>query len=98
MVANPEIAFSVFCGSSYCQQPLFFSINNSLPSCWHSSVPGIVSPLFLYLGGILSLLFHQVSMFSKNSLHDYEENESSHLCCTLIVRKNLTAVSKGCDS
>jgi len=23
MVANPEIVFSVFFGSSYCQQPLF---------------------------------------------------------------------------
>jgi len=51
MVANPEIVFSVFFGSSYCEQPLFFSTSNSLPSCWYSSVPGIFSPLFLCLGG-----------------------------------------------
>jgi len=36
--------------------------------------------------------------FQKNSLHDYEENEPSHSYCTLIVSKNLTGVSKGCDS
>jgi len=36
--------------------------------------------------------------FHKNSSHDYEENEPSHSYCTLIVRKNLTAVLKGRDS
>ena len=36
-----------------------------------------------------------VLSFQKNSLHDYEENESSHSYCTLIVRKNLTAVLQG---
>jgi len=36
--------------------------------------------------------------FHKNSSHDYEENEPSHSYCILIVRKNLTAVSKGRDS
>ena len=51
MVANPDIAFSVFFGSSYCQQPLFFTTSNSLPSCWYSSVAGIFSSLFLYLRG-----------------------------------------------
>jgi len=51
MVANPEIIFYVFFGSGYCQQPLFFSTRNSLPSCWYSRVPGIFSPLFLCLGG-----------------------------------------------
>jgi len=49
MVANPEIAFCVFFGGSYCQQPLFFSTSNSLPSCSYFSVPGIFSRLFLYL-------------------------------------------------
>jgi len=36
--------------------------------------------------------------FQKNGLHDYEENEPSHSYCTLIVRKNLTAVLKCRDS
>jgi len=36
--------------------------------------------------------------FQKNSSHDYEENEPSRSNCTLIVRKNLTAVLKGRDS
>jgi len=36
--------------------------------------------------------------FQKNSLHAYEENEPSHSYCTLIVRKNITAVLKGHDS
>jgi len=31
-------------------------------------------------------------------LHEYEENEPSHSYCTIIVRKNLTAVLKGRDS
>jgi len=35
--------------------------------------------------------------FQKNSFYDYEENEPSHSYCTLIVRKNLTAVFKGLD-
>jgi len=36
MVANPEIVFSVFFGSSYCQQPLF-----SVPAvvCHHVGIP-----------------------------------------------------------
>jgi len=36
--------------------------------------------------------------FQENSLHDYEENESSHSYCTLIVRRNLIAVLKGRNS
>jgi len=36
--------------------------------------------------------------FQKNSLHDYEENGPTHSYCTLIVRKNITAVLKGRDS
>jgi len=36
--------------------------------------------------------------FQKNSLYDYEENETSHSYCTLIVRKDLSAVSEGRDS
>jgi len=31
--------------------------------------------------------------FQENSLHGYEENQPSRLYCTLIIRKNLTAVS-----
>jgi len=74
MVANPEIAFSVFFGSSYSQQPLFFSTSNSLPTCWHSSIPGIFSPLFSYLGGRTLLALQSVVLsFQKNSLHDYEK-------------------------
>jgi len=47
MVANPKIVFSVFFRSSYCQQPLFVSTSNSLPSCWYSSGLGIFSIVFI---------------------------------------------------
>ena len=63
MVANPEIAFSVFFGSSYCQQPHFFSTRNSLPSCWYSSVPGIFSHCFYILVEGLSLR-HAFKLFT----------------------------------
>jgi len=36
--------------------------------------------------------------FQENSLHNYEENEPPHSYYTLILRKHLTAVSKGRDS
>jgi len=97
MVANPEIAFSVFFGSSYCQQPLFLSTTNSLPA-HHVGIPASLVSflLFLYLGGrILLALPSLLLSFQKNSLHDHEENEPSHLYCTLVVCKNLTAVLKG---
>jgi len=77
------------------------SVSALIIVCHHVGIPtSLVFFLrcFYILVEGLSWLFHQASIFSKNSLHDYEENESSHLCCTLIVRKNLTAVSKGCDS
>jgi len=32
-----------------------------------------------------------------NCLRDFEESQPSHSYCTLIIRKNLTAVSKGRD-
>jgi len=98
MVANPEIAFSVFFRSSYYQQPLFLSTSNSLPLCWYSSIPGIFSPLFLYLGGRTLLALPSCFYVSRKSLHDYEENVPSHSYYTLVVSKNLTAVLKDCGS
>ena len=93
-----KLAFSVFFRRSYCQQPLFFCTSNSLPSCWYSSVPGNFSPLFLSWWKDSPCYSAMLLRFQKNSLHDYEEYEFSHSYCTLIVSKNLTVVSKGCDS
>jgi len=65
MVANPEIVFSVFFGSSYFQQPFF-----SAPAmvCHHVGIPAsLVSFLhcFYILVEGLSLLFHHASKFSR---------------------------------
>jgi len=97
MVTNPEIAFSVFFGSSCCQQPLFFSTIDSSPSCWYFSIPGIFSIVFISWLKDSPRSCIMLLSFQKNSLHDYEVNEPSYSYYTLIVivRKNLTAFLKG---
>ena len=70
--------------------------------CHHVGTPAslvIFSPLFLYLGGRTLLALQSLLLgFQEHISHEYEENEASHSYCTLIVRKNLTAVLTGRDS